>query len=165
MALLVGAMLAGCAGNDEPTDASSDSAGAGTTAVAPSDGATTGAVDCGAIEGVKDTFGFGVQTLAQLQTQDQYNLVKDGTLAFDVDEFDAALQALAPLAAIETPLGSVTESLDFYAEANSLARENLAVDDPFAEAKGDDLLALNEDIGAFLGHQAPINYAVTEAGC
>jgi hypothetical protein len=133
--------------------------------VAPSDGAATGAIDCGAIDGVTDTFGLGVQILAQLQTQDQYDLVKEGTLTFDVDEFDAALQVLGPLAAIETPLGSVAESLDFYAGVNSLARENLAVNDPFTEAKGNELLALNEDIGAFLGHQAPINFAITEAGC
>ena len=111
------------------------------------------------------TLGAGIQLLAQLKTQSQYDLINDGVLLFDPDEFDAALAALDPLTKIDTPSGSVSESFALYAEANSLARQNLAVDDAFVQAKGNELAALNEDLETFLGRQVPISYAREEVGC
>jgi hypothetical protein len=170
--LALAGLLAACS-----DDTASDPGGEDVTAaseVAAGDGATdpsvvaapeTGEIDCGSVGAALDTFGFGVQTLAQLRSQDQYDLVKEGTIVFDPDSFDAAITALRPLAAIETPVGSVAESLDLYAQANELARENLVVDDPFTEARGNDLLALIEDVPSFVGNQASISYAAGEAGC
>ncbi len=42
---------------------------------------------------------------------------------------------------------------------------NLAVDDPFADAQGDELVALTGDIGGFLAAQSPISAAFDAAGC
>jgi hypothetical protein len=56
-------------------------------------------------------------------------------------------------------------AVDLYEEAAQLTKENLAAADPFADAKGDELAALIEDVGAFLGGQLPLGMALDAAGC
>ena len=166
--LLVLGVISGCGSSNDDTATSNEASteadgnGNGNNEQASSE---AGDVDCEAMIAALTTLGVGVQILAQLKTQSQYDLLNDDVLAFDPDEFDAAIVALAPLATVDNPLGSVSDSFALYSEANELARQNLAVDDPFTQAKGNELAALNEDLAAFLGAQIPISYARGELGC
>ncbi|MCP3993305.1 MAG: hypothetical protein GY724_29850 [Actinomycetia bacterium] len=132
---------------------------------ATGDEQANGDIDCVALQEALVTVGVGVQLLAQLRSQAQYDAVQSGAVLFDPDDFDAALVVLRPLDDYDKPLGSVDEALDYYGEANALARQNLAVEDPFTEAKGEELAAMNEDLTDFLSRQSAISYAKGEAGC
>lgn len=126
-----------------------------------------GDVDCVAILDATQGLGVAVQLLAQLRTLEQYELIKDGTLNLDPAALLADIDILRALEGVDTPSSSVTvrEALDTYQEAAELAQENLAVDDPFADAKGDELVVLTEDVGGFIGRQTAIGIALEGAGC
>jgi hypothetical protein len=162
--LLVLAVAASGCGSDNG-NGNGNGADADQTEVVEATAVANSEVDCDAVDEAATTFGLGVQILAQLQSQAQYDLVSEGTITFDPDAFDSALTALAPLDSVENPIGSVADSIALYRQANELARENLAVDDPFTEAKGDELAALIDDTGAFIAAQGPVTYAIDEAGC
>lgn len=160
-------LAASCGASDERADdqETTDEQTAGDDRTDAGDSQAIDGIDCAALQEALVTVGSGVQLLAQLTSQAQYDAVRSGAIVFDPDDFDSALAVLQPLDAYQNPLGSVDEALEFYGEANALARENLVVEDPFAEAKGDELAALNEDTAEFLGWQSAISYARDEAGC
>lgn len=171
LALLSATLLVGaCGGGDD--DASGDAAGDETTAPAADDGGGSdrgdgGDVDCAAVTAALEGFGLDLQLMAQLRTPSQYALIKDGTLSLDPDKTLANIEVLRALEAFEIQgtTTSVEEALDVYEDAAQLTKENLAAADPFADAKGDELAALTEDVGAFLGGQLPIGMAFDAAGC
>jgi ABC-type glycerol-3-phosphate transport system substrate-binding protein len=172
LALLSATLLIGaCGGGDD--DAADDAAGDETTVPAADDGGggsdlgDGGDVDCAAVTAALEGFGLDLQLMAQLRTPAQYALIKDGTLSLDPDKTLAHIEALRALEGFEIQgtTTSVEEALDVYEEAAQLTKENLAAADPFADAKGDELAALTEDVGAFLGGQLPIGMALDAAGC
>ena len=113
------------------------------------------------------TFLVQVQYLAQLRTKDAYALIKDGTVHFDPAEMAGIIDDLRPLEGVDIsslqPDGAVKKALDNYAAANDLAKQNLAVDDPFTQAKGQELADMTKDIAGFLGGQAAISEAMSKA--
>lgn len=162
---------AACGGGDDGGDDAADD----TTATTASDDSgddggddeASGDVDCPEVRDALEQLGLDVQVMAQLRTQAQYDLIARGTIELDADVTLAAIEVARALEVIEVEgtLGTVEESLDLYEEAALLAKANLAVDDPFAEAQGEELAALTADLGAFLGAQAPVNAAFDAAGC
>lgn len=161
-----------CGGGDD--EASPDTTTAADRSASDSSGDSTDDddggspdVDCAAITEATQGLGLALQILAQLRTLDQYALVKDGTLVLDpaatLEDIDT-LRALEGVE-IQAGFGSVKETLDTYEEAATLAQGNLAVNDPFADAKGDELAALTEDVAGFLGGQVALGFALDAASC
>lgn len=125
-----------------------------------------GDVDCAVLRDASDELGRAVQPLAQLRSMDQYGLIEDGTISLDPAAALAAIVTLRAIEDVETPATSMTvkEALDLYQEAAELAQENLAVEDPFTDAKGDELAALTAEVG-FFGALTPILDALERVGC
>lgn len=168
-ALCLALLGAACGGDDDGSDAAGD---ATTTTASDGDGddggdGGSGDIDCPEVREALEQLGLDVQVMAQLRTQAQYDLITRGTIQLDADVTLAAIEVARALEVIEVEgtLGTVEESLDLYEEAALLAKANLAVDDPFADAQGEELAALTADLGAFLGAQAPVSAAFDAAGC
>jgi ABC-type glycerol-3-phosphate transport system substrate-binding protein len=176
-AVAVLALLTTACGGSDDGDAASDGADTTVAADGGDDGGDDsggddgggGDIDCATILAAAEGLGLPLQILAQLRTTAQYDLVKDGTLVFVPAETLDDIEAMRPLQDVDIPAGvtstTVEEALDLYEEATTLAQQNLAVDDPFTEAQGEELVALTQDTGAFLGGQAAIAFALDEAGC
>ncbi len=150
----------GAAGSGS-SSGSGDGAGSGS-------GSGSSSVDCPSVKAAAAGFGLEVQFLAQLRTPDQYKLVKDGTVSFDAAKAQKDIATLRALenVPVKNPLGgSVKDALDVYAQAADLAQQNLAVDDPFTQAKGQELADLTKDTSKFLGHQVAIAMALDAAHC
>jgi len=167
--------LAGCGGSSNHTTAGAQ-ASSSTTAGGSSGGSSTttsgsgsgsGDVDCTAVKAAAATFIVEVQYLAQLKDKDAYALIKNGTVSFDPTKMAADLETLRTLEDVDIsplqPSGAVKKSLDTYAQANDLAKQNLAVDDPFTQAKGQELADLTSNVADFLGGQAAISEAISKA--
>lgn len=157
------AVASACSSGDD----GDDGATATTAPEASSGGAPDGDVDCEVLVDAAQKVGFAIQILAQLHTQAQYDSVKSGVLDLQPEQTLADIETLRALEDVEIDAasGSVEASLDLYQEAAELAAENLAVDDAFADAQGDELSALVADLGAFLGNQVAVSAALDEAGC
>ena len=137
---------------------------AGGTTSAPSDPDTVvESADCSEItDEALGTYVLQIQILAQLRSQAQVNLVKDGTLKYDPDAMEASLLALRGFTPVPG-LGEPSEAVDFYLGANDLAREILAVEGDVPQEKFDALIAYEGEMGDFIGRQIAINAAVSEA--
>lgn len=160
---------AACSGGDGDDDAADDAPTTTASDAGGDDGGDgpAGDVDCPEVREALEQLGLDVQVMAQLRTQAQYDLIARGTIQLDADATLAAIEVARALEVIEVEgtLGTVEESLDLYEEAALFAKANLAVDDPFADAQGEELAALTADLGTFLGAQAPVNAALDAAGC
>ena len=175
--VLSGLTLTACGGSSNKTATNSGAAKSTTSSAASSgsdDGSSTttagsgsGDVDCTAVKAAAAKFIVEVQYLAQLKNKDAYALIKDGTVSFDPTQMAADLETLRALEDVDIsplqPAGAVKKSLDTYAQANDLAKQNLAVDDPFTQAKGQELADLTSNIADFLGGQAAISEAISKA--
>jgi len=150
--------LAGCS-SSATTAGSTESSPATTATAAPANG---GSADCSALTGKNaSTFSLGIQFLAQLRGQDAVDLVKDGTALYDPDALAAVLTSLKGLPA--GPLGSPADDIDFYLQANAMAKQILAVDGPVPQSMFDDLIAFEGDVGPFIGRQASITSSYSDA--
>ncbi|WP_062210505.1 hypothetical protein [Demequina oxidasica] len=114
--------------DQSPIDSAPDDNGAGVPA---------GEVDCGSISQQQLlTFGYGVQTLSQLNNQPTVDGVNEGSIAFSTEAFADAVAALRTLEGHGVdPYGDPTSSLDYYAEVNTEAENLLAYDTPVPEAE------------------------------
>lgn len=134
------------------------------TSPAPSDPVgAPGSAECSALtDEALGVYGLGIQILAQLRSQNQVDLVRDGTLKYDPEAMESSLLALRGFNPVPGS-GEPSEAVDFYLGANDLAREILAIDGDVPQAKFDELIAYEGDLGNFIGRQLPINAAVSEA--
>jgi hypothetical protein len=168
VALAIGSV--GCskgsgADNGQPVASSSSGGGA-----ADGGGSGAGAIDCAKVKPALANLVLAIQILAQMRTPEQYDLVKKGTVTFDPKQTAADLEAIRPLEGVNLPTalggpGAVKKSIDLYVQANDLATQNLAVDDPFTQAKGKELADLTKDTATFLRGQTAIAAALGEAKC
>lgn len=123
---------------------------------------------CDSLEEVAARVGIAAQLIAQLRSVDQYNLIKQGAVPLDPAQVLADIDDLRALqrTAVPDDLGTVRAALDTFAAATRLARDNLRVDDPFAEGgKGPELVALTQDVRAFLKGHVAIGVALDTLGC
>jgi hypothetical protein len=158
LAVTLACALAGCSSSATTSDPSTSPT---TTVAAPAPAPGSGSFECGALDGSAGaTFSLGIQFLAQLRNQDTVDLVKDGTANYDPDALAAVLDSLDGLP--KGPLGDPAADLDFYRQANDKAKEILAVDGPVPASMFDDLVALEGDIGSFIGRQASITASYSE---
>jgi hypothetical protein len=161
--LVLLALLAACGGDDDDDgDGGAASGSEDTVSVSEPDeadeAASGGDVDCDAIESSRDLL-VGVQVLAQIRSQDQVDLIKEGTLAFDPDAFIAAMEEFRAL-------GGVDDAVDVYVDAAGEAKVILANDGPVPQEDFDALEAITgpiDEVGSFLAHQATIGAAFSEA--
>ena len=157
-AVTLACVLAGCSSSPTSSDAGSTTTAPSVTS-APAGG---GSADCSTLTGSNaTTFTIGIQLLAQLRTQDAVDLVKNGTANYDPDALGAILDSLKGLP--KGPLGDPGPDVDFYIQANDKAKAILANDGPVPQSMFDDLVAFEGDIGSFIGRQASITAAFSEA--
>ncbi len=173
-ALVVAGLGAACSSDDDGADVADRDETATSTAdrdasdgAGADDAADDAELDCAALRAAAEGLGVDVQLMAQLRTAGQYTAIREGALTLDPGETLADIETLRVLEQIEVEggLGTVEESLDLYQQAALFTKANLAVDDPFADAQGDELVALTQDIGGFLAAQSPISAAFDAAGC
>ncbi len=162
-AVTLALILAGCSSPATTTGAAQAGSTPAVTSTTPASGAKGGSVDCTALSGdAGATYIVGIQLLAQLTTQDSVDSLKAGVLNYDPDAMGAILVKLKSLAG-HSILGDPGPDVDFYIQANDMAREILAVSGPVPQDKFDALKALEGDPGSFLGHQLSINAAYDDA--
>jgi hypothetical protein len=164
--LLAGLAVSGVtACGSDATDASAD--GTATTAAGGS-GSDTGSssFDCAALQSaLADLGGPTIQILPQLKTADVWANVAAGTPPIDLVTFQNGIEGLRPLEALPRNGAKMTEGLDIYAEAATLAQEAQASDNPVESDAGQALIAATADVPTFLSHQVTIGLAFDEAGC
>jgi len=100
-------------------------------------GVPEGEVDCAAMSQQSLlTFTYGIQTLAQLGSQEAVDSVNDGSVVFDPESFADSLLALHALDGFaEEPYGDPADSLDYYADVNAAAENLLAFGTPIPESE------------------------------
>lgn len=169
---LVALLLAACAGDGddaaptttaEPTNTTITTTIAGELVDPPPPAATD--IDCEAMADPLFELSFSNQFLAQLVSNDQFELIADGTVDVDFAAVREAVAALRPLDSVENPLGSVDEGLDRIDRAAALAAVAAESDDPESTAAFAELQTVIGDDAAFIGSIGPVNYAFGEAGC
>lgn len=110
-----------------------------TDATAPDNtaGVPAGEVDCAAVsEQQLLTFGYGVQTLSQLDNQGTVDGVNEGSIAFSPEAFADAVAALHVLDGHGVdPYGDPAAALDYYDDVNTAAINLLAYDVPVPQAE------------------------------
>jgi len=172
--LLIPALaLSACGGSSKHSTATKDSStttASGSESGSASSSTTSGGsgdVDCTAVKTAAAHFIVEVQYLAQLRDKDAYALIKDGTVGFDPTKMADDIETLRGLEDVDIsplqPAGAVKKALDNYEQANDLAKQNLAVDDPFTQAKGQQLADLTANTADFLGGQTAISEAISKA--
>lgn len=164
------ALVAGCSGDD-------DDAAATTTTTTTSAPPTTGVavddpppaateIDCAAMKDPLFELAFSNPFLASLVSNDQFELIDDGTVDVDFDAVRDAVAALRPLDQVDpNPVGSVDEGLDRIDRAAALAAVAAEADDPSSSPAFDELQKVIADDAAFIGSLGPVNYAYGESGC
>jgi hypothetical protein len=154
--------LAGCSSSDNtPGDTQAGSTPAVTTQSSDDDGG--GSVDCTALTGDDaGTYTIGLQLMAQMRSQAVIDSMKSGGATYDPDIMEGILTKLKTLAGHDI-LGDPGPDVDFYIEANNMAREILATSGPVPQSMFDDLAAFQGDAAEFLGHQLTINSAYSDA--
>ncbi len=165
---VVAVVTAGCSsGGDDTTTASSTTTRATATSVVvddPPPAATE--IDCPAMKDPLFELTFSNRFLAGLVSNDQFELIADGTVDVDFDVVREAVAALRPLAEVEpNPVGSVDEGLDRIDRAAALADAAAQDDDPSSTPAFAELQTVIADDAAFIGSLGAINYAYGEAGC
>jgi hypothetical protein len=157
--LLLFLLVAGCGGT--LPGATTKPGGTGPTAATSKPG---GAVDCAAIRTAAEQL-IAVQLLAQLNTPDSIASIKAKTIGnLDLDTFLSAMKTLHQLDSHASALGDPKAAIDFYEKAANAAKVLFATE-PITQAAID---TYNQNVGTvadFLGHQAAISGAISEAGC
>jgi hypothetical protein len=123
-------------------------------------------VDCASIsqQSLLD-FGYGVQTLAQLDNQASVDAVESGTMSFDPDAFGAALVELGTLSGHPVePYGDPAEALEYYAAVNQAAMNLLAYDTPVPGAEFTAYTEVTGGASEVIAQQSPIS-ASYNANC
>ena len=152
--------------SDIDTPAASDNASdSGDSGDSGDSAESSGDLDCAAIQESLAATTTPLQIVAQLKTADQWDVLNDGVLAFDVEEFQAGVEGLRPLESLPENGAAVAEGLDVYAEAGALIAEAQQSPDPASTEANASLTALTEDVSTFLLYQADIGMALDEAGC
>jgi len=133
---------------------------------APSAGVRAGDVDCASISQQQLlTFGYGVQTLAQLDNQGAVDAVNDGTMAFNPEAFADAVDALRTLDGHGVdPYGDPADALDYYDLVNTAAANLLAYDTPIPEGEFTSYGAVTGGPQQAIGEQSSIS-ASYSANC
>ena len=174
--LLSGLALTACGGSSNKTATGSQNVVKSTTTTAAdrssgsdsgSDSSGSGDIDCAEIKADAATFLVQIQLLAQFRNKDAYDLVKSGTVTYDPAKMATILTDFESLEGVDLsplqPDGAVKKAIDNYSSANDLAKQNLAVDDPFTQAKGQELADMTKDIAGFLSGQTAIDEAISKA--
>lgn len=156
--ILMMAILAGCGGSN-PGVTSQPTSGQASTGQPP------GQVDCAALEEAGKQL-VGIQLMAQLTTPETVASIRDKQIGnLDLDAMLAALAVLHALDGYSSPLGDPKAAIDYYEKA-ALAAKELFATEPITQAAIDAFNTENVGtVGAFLGRQAAIAGALSEAGC
>lgn len=129
-------------------------------------GVPAGAVDCASISQQQLlAFGYGVQTLAQLDNQAAVDAVNEGTVSFSTEAFADSLLALRTLEGHGVdPYGDPADALDYYTEVNSAAENLLAYETPVPESEFSSYSATTGGASQVIAAQSPIS-ASYNANC
>ena len=153
--------LVGCS---SPANTTGDTAGSAPTSDSPAPApAGGGDVDCTALSGDDGAaYSIGIQMLAQLRKQSVVDSVKEGVVVYDPDALERVLVKLKTLEG-HGIVGDPIPDIEFYLEANAMARDILAIEGPVPQASFDDLIAFEGDAGTFITRQISISSAYSEA--
>lgn len=169
--LLMLVVVAGCAsapqsrgpglGGDPLEDTQGLGAGAGSGTNSGAEGATPSpaAVDCGSItQQHLQAFSYGVQTLAQLDSQEAVDAVRQKRNNFDPEVFAAAIAALHALDGhAVSPYGDPALALAYYSDANAEAMNLLAYNTPIPAAEFTAFTKVTGGVSEVIAQQSPIS--------
>lgn len=164
LALAVPLLVVGCASSPQPggpgLGGDPFAEQTGTTAEQEDNGAgvPAGDVDCAAISQQQaQTFSYGIQTLAKLNSQGTVDAINGGSIGFSTESFADALAALHALDghAVD-PYGDPAEALDYYETVNSAAANLLAYDTPVPEGEFSSYTSTTGGSSQIINEQASI---------
>jgi hypothetical protein len=170
-------LFAACSGGDDASDAttadsleSSESAGevpvgsSGDTAGSAAAPPAVGDVDCALLTDTAAADGLvGLQLIPQITAVDVAEDFRTGDLAiaYDLDKLDAYLQALLPLADLDTEVfGTPRASIERYIAAAAQARVIAESPTPVTQEMVDALAAEVGETSDFIGGQASVSMAI-----
>ena len=157
----------GASGATDSADSADPVSDSGDSAESSGDAGSnsSGGLDCAALGESLAATTTPLQILPQLKTADQWDLLNDGVLAFDAENFQAGIEGLRPLESLPENGAAVEEALDVYAEAGALVAEAQQSPDPASSEANASLGEVTSDVQTFLLYQVDISKAFDEAGC